>query len=101
MKTFETIPIRVFPVRIRDKRSGKEIEDTIILTKSILAAAQLVGESSREVINRAYDRRGYRVLEIDKPQKMTVTVDLEEAASGVLSQAGKTDKNDSDKMITL
>lgn len=81
MKTFETIPIRIFPVRIQDKRIGSEIDDEIVLTKATLLAAQLVGESSKELIYRAYNREGYSVLEIGKARKMTVTVDLEEAAS--------------------
>ena len=81
MKTFENIPIRIFPVRIQDKRSGSEIDDEIVLTKATLLAAQLVGESSKELIHRAYNREGYSVLEIGKARKMTVTVDLEEAAS--------------------
>lgn len=101
MKTFETIHIRIFPVRIRDKRDGREVADTIILTKTILAAAQLVGESSKEVIHRAYDRKGYRVLEIGKAQKKTITVDLEEASSGNSSPDGTKEGTDPNKNITL
>ena len=81
MKTFETICVRIFPVKLWDTRSGDEITDEIVLTKAMLTAAQLVGQSSKELIQRAYNREGYSVLEIGKARKMTVTVDLEEAAS--------------------
>ena len=101
MKTFERICIRIFPVKLRDTRSGDEIADEIVLTKAMLTAAQLVGQSSKELIHRAYNREGYSVLEIGKPRKMTVTVDLEEAASvgSIREEASKA--NRSNKMITL
>lgn len=83
MKSFENIPVRIFPVKIRDKRSGIETDDEIILTKAILTAAQAVGESSKELIHRAYDRKGYRVLKIGKVRKLTITVDLEKEATCV------------------
>ena len=81
MKTFEKICVRIFPVKLLDTRSRDEITDEIVLTKAMLTAAQLVGQSSKELIQRAYNREGYSVLEIGKARKMTVTVDLEEAAS--------------------
>ena len=81
MKTFEKICVRIFPVKLWDTRSGDEITDEIVLTKAMLTAAQLVGQSSKELIQRAYNREGYSVLKIGKARKMTVTVDLEEAAS--------------------
>lgn len=81
MKTFENICVRIFPVKLLDARSGTELADEIVLTKAMLTAAQLVGQSSKELIHRAYNREGYSVLEIGKARKMTVTVDLEEAAS--------------------
>ena len=87
MKTFEYIPVRTFPVKIQDKRSGNEMTDSISLSKATLQAAQLVGESSAEVIYRSYDRKGYRVLDIGKPLKATITVDLEREAIFALAEA--------------
>jgi len=101
MKTFENIPIRIFPVRIRDKRSGSETADEIVLTKATLLAAQLVGESSKELIHRAYNREGYSVLEIGKARKMTVTVDLEEAVSGGSTRESCSTENHLNEMILL
>ena len=83
----EKIHVRAFPVRIRDERSGHEEADEIILTKRQLEAAEIVGESSKELIYRQYNRAGFRVLEIGKPRKVTVTVDLVE----VVAMMGGTD----------
>jgi len=55
-----TIIYRVFHVRKRDERTGEVSEDAIAFTKDELRAAQLVGESSKELIYRAYNRAGYR-----------------------------------------
>ena len=103
MKTFETIPIRIFPVRIQDERSGSEINDEIVLTKATLLAAQLVGESSKELIYRAYNREGYSVLEIGKARKLTITVDLEKEAACAETKSAEYTDNDkgSNAMIIL
>lgn len=47
------------------------------VTKKQLQAAQIVGQSSTELIERLCDRQGYSVLEIGKPFKVSVTVDLD------------------------
>ena len=89
MKTFENICVRVFPVKLRDSRSGEELTDEIVLTKAMLTAAQIVGQSSKELIHRICNREGYSVLEIGKPCKTTVTVDLEKAVAGILDSIGQ------------
>lgn len=71
-----TITVRVFAVTIRDERTGSVSEDTITLTRQQLQAAQIVGQSSKELIYRLYNREGYQVLDIRKPVKMTVPVDV-------------------------
>ena len=81
MNAIHKIPVRVFPVRIRDERSGAESADEIILTKAQLAAAEIVGESSTELILRQFNRAGFRVLDIGRPRKVIVTVDLVEAVA--------------------
>ena len=70
------IPVRTFPVTIRDERTGEEQADTITLDKAQLQAAQMVGQSSTELIYRLYNRHGYRVLAIGKPAKREIRVDL-------------------------
>lgn len=72
-----TINVRVFSVTIRDERSGDVSTDTITLTRQQLQAAQLVGQSSAELIYRIFNRQGYRVLEIGRPVKRVVVLDLD------------------------
>lgn len=56
MKTYMEINIRVFPVKIRDERTGLKTEDTIVLEKPRLQAAQLVEIDSKELIRRIYNQ---------------------------------------------
>ena len=61
---------------IRDQRTGEQREDLLTLDKRQLQAAQLVGQSSNELIFRIYNRQGFYVLNIGKPIKREVRVDL-------------------------
>lgn len=70
------INVRVFPVSLRDERTGAVSEDTVVLTKGQLRAAQAVGQSSKELICRIFNREGYNVLDIGKAVKRTIPVDL-------------------------
>ena len=62
MRTYQTIQLRRFNIQIMDKRTGKTREDVIVLTKQQLQAAQVVGQSSKELICRYYNRAGFTVL---------------------------------------
>lgn len=78
MKTTMIIQVRAFPVTIQDMRKPiSPFNDTIVVTKQELQAAQLVGESSKELITRICNRRGYEVLSIRKPEKDEITINLE------------------------
>lgn len=70
-----TIQIRTFPVTLKDNRTGETIEGTITLDKPRLQAAALVGMDSKELIQRIYNREGYKVLSIGTPTKQEITVD--------------------------
>lgn len=76
MKSTYALEIRAFPVTVEDRRNGAVIREKAILTKEHLKAAQLVGQSSNELIQRMYERAGYRVLEIEKPVRQTIELDL-------------------------
>lgn len=78
MNNVINIAVRTFLVTIVDDRTGKESRDAIVLTKQQLQAAQDVGQSSKELIYRRYNRLGYRVLDIGKAEKRILTVDLNE-----------------------
>ena len=77
MKTTLTLQLRVFPVQVKDQRTGEERTESITLDKSQLRAAQLVGQSSKELICRLCERQGFEVLDIGKARKETVELDLE------------------------
>lgn len=78
MKTTIIIEARRFPVTLRDERTGEITRDKIILDKQRLQAAQLVGQSSKELIQRFYNRQGFRVLEIDTPERCTLNLSLDD-----------------------
>lgn len=78
MKTNLTIQTRAFAVQIKDLRTGEEKADLIVLDLEALHMAQQMGESSHELIHRTYNRQGYKVLDIGKAIKRTITLDLKE-----------------------
>lgn len=78
MKNTFTIEARRFPVSVKDMRTGDITNDIIILSKQELQAAQIVGQSSKELIWRMYNRKGFHVLDIGTPEKQTLFADLEE-----------------------
>lgn len=90
MTTTMSVQVRRFPVRIHDQGERREREDTITLTKEHLRAAELVGQSSKELIQRLYRQKGCLVLEIGKPEKKEITLNLEELyVAHSLYQRGK------------
>lgn len=76
MKNEIILNLRQFPVLAHDHRTGKEEAIVVTVTKHQLQAAQIVGQSSKELIEHLCDRQGYTVFEIGKPDKVAVTVDL-------------------------
>ncbi len=76
MKTEIMITVRAYPVQIRDERTGETKGDTIVLTKQKIQAAAAIGLSDRDLINRLYNRQGYHVLDVGKPKKEGIIVDL-------------------------
>lgn len=78
MKTEIKIAVRAYQVKIKDERTGEKTTDTIVLDKARLQAGAMVGLGDEDIIYRIYNRQGYRVLEVDHPDKMEITVDLHE-----------------------
>ena len=77
MKTMYELQIRAFPVKIRDCRTGEEKTDFIVFDKARLQAANLVGQSSKELIERVYQKEGFTVLDVGKADKMTVDIRMD------------------------
>ena len=78
MKNIITITVRIFPVLAHDHRTGKEEAITVPVTREQLRAAQLVGQSSTELIERLCERQSYTVVEIGQPDKLSMDLNLEE-----------------------
>ena len=76
MRTIEKIYLRAFTVRIQDQRTGETKEDVIVFSKHQLQAAQIIGQSSKQLIYRAYNAQGYTVLDIGKADKVEADLDL-------------------------
>lgn len=69
--------LRRFAVTNRTQDTGETFTSYIVLEKSQLQAAQMVGQSSKELITRAYAGKGYEVVNIGKADKLTVRLDLD------------------------
>lgn len=78
MKNIIVHQARAFQVDVRDLNTGAEFFDVIVLDKSQLQAAQLCGQSSKELIHRIYNQQGLKVLGISKPVKKEIAVNLTE-----------------------
>ena len=76
-----TMQARAYSVTVEDQRSGEKSVELIALDKQQLQAAQIVGQSSNELIYRLFNRQGYKVLDIGKPVKKEIVVDLTELVS--------------------
>lgn len=87
MKSDITLHLRQFPVAAHDHHTGQEEAITVTVTKDQLRAAQIVGQSSKELIERLCDRQGYSILEIGRPSKIAVTVDLDKLVEQQEEQA--------------
>lgn len=79
MKNEIVLNLRQFPVLVYDSHKDIGTEETIVVTvaKNQLQAAQIVGQSSKELIERLCERQGYTAIEIGKPFKVAATVDLD------------------------
>lgn len=78
MKTEIKIQVRAYAVDLKDNRTGEITEEMIVLTKEMLQAAGLIGMTDEDLIYRTCNRKGYKVLDIGRPDKRELTVDLEQ-----------------------
>ncbi len=81
MKTTTTIKAFAYPVIIKDHRTGEKFEDVIVLPKEWLQICGSDGvniSDDKHMIYRAYNVKGYEVLEVGKRRSVQLAVDLEE-----------------------
>ena len=77
------IEARRFPLTVVKKDNQEAYERHIVLSKEQLQAAQLVGQSSTELIKRICERQGYEVVYIGKPKRKSILIDLNAVWDGV------------------
>ena len=93
MKTNLTIQTRAFAVQIKDLRTGEEKADMIVLDKQQLQVAETMGLTPDDLIYHRYNEQGYKVLEISKAIKRTITLDLKELYKAhCIHEVGKREK---------
>lgn len=93
MMTNITIDARCFTVRVKDQRTGEKISDMIVLDKQQLKVAETMGLKAEDLICHRYNEQGYKVLEIGKAIKHTITLDLKELYKAhCLHEVGKREK---------
>ena len=83
MRTQLTVEAMRFPLLVLKKDNHEVYARHIVLTKEQLQAAQLVGQSTIELIHRFCYCRGYEVLEIGKPEKKSIRLSLDAVWEGV------------------
>lgn len=79
MKTTTTIKALAYPVKLKDHRTGEHLDDTLVLPKEWLQICGSEGLNicdDKHMIYRAYNLRGYEVLEVGKRRKVQLSVDL-------------------------
>ncbi len=92
MKTTTTIKAYAYPVIIKDQRTGETFDDVIVLPKEWLQICGSEGVNicdDKHMIYRAYNVRGYEVLEVCKRRSVQLTVDLEELYKEQEAKAGE------------
>ena len=77
LKNVITVEVRRFPLMVIKQSNQEPYHKHITITKEQLRAAQVVGQSSKELINRLCERQGYKVIEIGKAEKKTISIDLD------------------------
>lgn len=88
LKTTTTIKALAYPVKLKDHRTGEHLDDTLVLPKEWLQICGSEGLNicdDKHMIYRAYNLRGYEVLEVGKRRKVQLTVDLHQL---YMEQAG-------------
>lgn len=94
MKNEIVMNLRAFPVKVHDHRDGQEKEVSVTVSAEQLRAVGVVrlGQTSSEIrqvlIESLCEEQGYTVLEIGKPVKFPVTVDLGELAEQYVREQG-------------
>lgn len=82
MRTTTKINAFAYPVLLKDLRTGERLQDTIVIPKEWLQICGSDGlniSDDKHLVFRAYNVRGYEVIEIGKRSSIQLSIDLERA----------------------
>lgn len=82
MKTTTKVKAYAYPVKLKDHRTGERMEDIIVIPKEWLYICGSDGlniSNDQHMIFRAYNIKGYEVIEIGKRHSIQLSIDLERA----------------------
>ena len=82
MKTETKVKAVAYPVKLKDHRTGEHLEDVIVIPKEWLQICGCDGLNicdDKHLIFRAYNVRGYEVIEVGKRRNIQLSIDLERA----------------------
>lgn len=88
MKTTTTIKAFAYPVTVKDHRSGVSNSDTIVIPAEWLRICGSMGLEicdDKHMIFRAYNRKGFEVMEVGKRRSVTLSIDLEQLYAAYIS----------------
>lgn len=69
MTSFIELRLLLFPVELLDLRTGREAEDTLVLTEEKFDAVKTLGFTTRDLIYEIYRRADAKVMRIGTPIK--------------------------------
>lgn len=76
MTSFIELRLLLFPVELLDLRTGREAEDTIVMTEDQIDAAEILGFTTRDLIYEIYRRADAKVMRVGTPIKRKHRVSL-------------------------
>lgn len=78
MKTETKISVIAYDVELVDLRTGKHLNDRVVLDRSWLDVLHKMNISDRDYLMQNYSHKGYLMLKMSTQKKVSLTVDLEE-----------------------
>ena len=104
MKTTTKINAFAYPVTLKDNRTGERIQDVIVIPKEWLQICGSDGlniSDDKHLVYRAFNTKGYEVIEIGKRRSIQLSVDLERAFQEQTEATNKENTEEKEKGTAL
>ena len=102
MRTTTKINAYAYPVTLKDNRTGERLQDTIVIPKEWLQICGSDGlniSDDKSMVFRAYNVRGYEVIEIGKRRSIQLAIDLERAFREQTEEINKDNTREKEKGV--